>query len=249
MVHEAATGRTTAAPPMFGPHRPLHSRIRSTLRRFVVHLTNVGSDLFGDDVIGRSVRRSILRLAGAQVPRSCHLHGGTHFTNPRNLRLGERVHINRNSFLDLLAPITMADDSVFGHGVTVVTSVHRIGPPSRRSGLVEAALPVRIERGAWIGANSTVMPGVQIGAGAVVAAGSLVRTDVPPNTVVAGVPARVIRTLDDDEASPVNQPCGFIVVPLTDDVTPVDLRPQILRTSEIGPPSISYGISDIFRNS
>jgi acetyltransferase-like isoleucine patch superfamily enzyme len=57
--------------------------------------------------------------------------------------------------------------------------------------------PIRIEDGVWIGSRVTVLPGVTIGAGAVIAAGAVVNRDVPPDTLVGGVPARVLRHLDE----------------------------------------------------
>ena len=83
---------------------------------------------------------------------------------------------------------------VIGHGVTFITADHEIGSEFQRSGTVKGAA-IGIESGAWIGANSTVLPGVNIGRGAVVAAGSVVTTSVVANRLVGGVPAREIRTL------------------------------------------------------
>jgi acetyltransferase-like isoleucine patch superfamily enzyme len=190
---------TPSDPPKSTPS--MVDRVRSTARRIAVHLVNTGSDLLGDDVVGRQLRRYLLNGAGADIPRSSHVHGGTYFSRPGNLRLGRRCLVSRRCYLDLDGPVTLEDDVVLGHGVVVVTSVHRMGPATRRAGRVESAEPVLIGGGAWIGANAILLPGVRIGQGAVVAAGSVVRVDVPPNVVVAGVPARVVRSLaDGDEA-------------------------------------------------
>lgn len=172
-------------------------RVRATVLRVLVHVVNTASNIVGDDVVSRYVRRALLRMAGARVPRSTDLHGGTYFSNPRNLRMGQRCFVNRNCYLDLEAEISIGDDVVVGHGSTVVTSVHAIGPPSRRAGDVEGRR-VNIESGAWIGANALILPGVTVGAGAIVAAGAVVTADVPADAVVAGVPAKVVRKLDDE---------------------------------------------------
>ena len=81
-----------------------------------------------------------------------------------------------------------------GHGVLILTSSHEFGDQWRRGG-EHITAPVTIERGAWIGARGVLLPGVTIGHGAVVGAGAVVTTDVPPNTLVAGVPARTVRSL------------------------------------------------------
>lgn len=170
-------------------------RVRSTLRRLGVHLVNTVSDAAGDDLVGRALRRAAVRGAGATVPRSTHLLGGTFFSRASHLRTGERCFINRNCYLDLHAQITLGDEVVVGHGTSIVTSRHEMGPSVRRAGVV-VGVPVVIGSGAWIGANVTILPGVTVGHGAVVAAGAVVTADVPANMLVAGVPARPVRHLD-----------------------------------------------------
>jgi maltose O-acetyltransferase len=77
----------------------------------------------------------------------------------------------------------------------LLTSSHHIGNQIHRAGPLTTA-PVIIENGTWIGARSVVLPGVTVGAGSVVASGAIVTRNVPPNTLVGGVPARVLRTID-----------------------------------------------------
>ncbi|GEL24518.1 hypothetical protein PSU4_34720 [Pseudonocardia sulfidoxydans NBRC 16205] len=168
--------------------------VRSTARRVVTHLVNSASDVVGDDILGRWVRRRVLCAAGATIPASSSFHGGTHFSRPAHLRVGEGCFVNRRCYFDLDGVVTLEDDVVIGHGVTIVTSTHELGPSTRRAGAVTPR-PVTVRRGAWLGANATVLPGVTVGAGAVVAAGAVVTDDVTPDTLVAGVPARAVRRL------------------------------------------------------
>lgn len=110
--------------------------------------------------------------------------------------IGSRVYINRDVYI---RPNTTIGDRVnIGPFVRLITDTHEIGPPARRAGPGRFD-PITIGDGVWIGAAVTVLGGVTIGAGAVVAAGAVVTADVPPNTIVGGVPARVIRSLDDQE--------------------------------------------------
>ena len=95
--------------------------------------------------------------------------------------------------------IFVGDGALIGHNVVLATLNHARAPKDRAS-MVPA--PIHIGQNVWIGANVTVLPGVTIGDGAIVAAGAVVTKDVPANTIVGGVPARVLRTIDEEE-----QPC------------------------------------------
>lgn len=116
------------------------------------------------------------------------------FTNfGQFIRLGKNVFINHAcSFLDM-GGITIEDHVLIGPKVNLVTENHPLDPADRRA-LV--AKPILVKRNAWIGAGAIILPGVTIGENAVVAAGSVVSKDVPDNVVVAGVPARVIRSVN-----------------------------------------------------
>ncbi len=108
------------------------------------------------------------------------------------IQLGNNVFINHAcSFLDI-GGITIEDDVQIGPRVNLTTENHPLDPADRKTVITGAIL---IKKNAWIGAGATILPGVTIGENSVVAAGALVNRDVPPNTVVAGIPAKVIKTL------------------------------------------------------
>ena len=112
----------------------------------------------------------------------------------RNIRIGARVFINQNCTVYSLAQITVGDDVMIGPNVSLITSEHPVAPSQRRAYLL--GKPITIGNGVWIAAGATVIGGVTIGENAVVAAGSVVTRDVPANTLVAGNPARVIRSIE-----------------------------------------------------
>lgn len=110
-------------------------------------------------------------------------------------RIGKNVFINHScSFLDL-GGITIEDDVMIGPQVKLVTENHPLDPKLRK-GLI--CKPIVLKKNAWIGAGATVLPGVTVGENAVVAAGAVVSKDVPDNTVVAGIPAKVIKEIPSD---------------------------------------------------
>ncbi|KAA6378725.1 MAG: putative sugar O-acetyltransferase, partial [Streblomastix strix] len=118
-----------------------------------------------------------------------------------HISIGSNSFINVNAMLQDTAPITIGDDVKFGPNVSLITAGHSLRFEERQfiTGVMENleyALPITVCNGVWIGANVTVMPGVIIGERAVIGAGSVVTRDVPPDTIVAGNPAKVIKTID-----------------------------------------------------
>jgi maltose O-acetyltransferase len=113
----------------------------------------------------------------------------------RRLRIGANCFVNQDCVFDATAPIEIGDNVNLGHGVLITTSAHAIGGFRRRAGLLTPA-PVHVGNGAWLASRVVVLPGVDIGEGAIVGAGAVVTRSVAPHTLVGGVPAREIRTLD-----------------------------------------------------
>lgn len=146
------------------------------------------------------VRAPYLRLLGARIGRDSIVHDVRFFNLYRTgfpgLRIGDRCFLGEQCLLDLADGITLEDQVTLAERVTILThlNVGYADHPLQRHFPPQQA-PVVIETGAFIGASVTILCGVRVGARAFVAAGSLVREDVPPGTVVAGVPAKVIRTL------------------------------------------------------
>ncbi|TVP92399.1 sugar O-acetyltransferase [Alkalibacterium sp.] len=114
---------------------------------------------------------------------------------------GYNVHVENNFyanfncvFLDV-CPIRIGKNAMFGPGVSLVTPEHPLHPDERNSGL-EFGRPISIGDNCWIGANATIIGGVTLGKNVVVAAGSVVTRSFSDNVVLAGAPARVIKTIE-----------------------------------------------------
>lgn len=111
-----------------------------------------------------------------------------------NISLGTKVFFNFNCVVLDVAPVTIGSNTLFGPSVQIYTATHPINAAERRKWL-EFAKPIMIGSDVWVGGGAIICPGVVIGDRSVIAAGSVVTRDVPPDTVVAGNPARVIRAL------------------------------------------------------
>ncbi len=118
----------------------------------------------------------------------------------RHISLGDRVYLNVGCVLLDCGRITIGDDVFLGPGVHVYTPHHPLDSAHRRTGDV-TALPVTIESATWIGGHSTILPGVTIGQGSTVGAGSVVTKDVPPGVIAAGNPCRVLRPVGEDSGT------------------------------------------------
>jgi acetyltransferase-like isoleucine patch superfamily enzyme len=112
-----------------------------------------------------------------------------------DINVGRNVFINQNGTVYDLGGLDIADDVMIGPNVSIITSGHPIEPSRRRAGVI--AKPIVIEKTSGSPAGATIIGGVTVGENSLVAAGSVVTRDVPPNTLVGGNPARVIRSIAD----------------------------------------------------
>jgi acetyltransferase-like isoleucine patch superfamily enzyme len=137
------------------------------------------------------VRALLSRLTGTVVDESVTVFPPFYCEFGKNLTVGKGVFINMGCRFQDAGGITIGDGTLVGHGTTLTTLNHAVDP-DRRADLTPA--PIVIGPKAWLGAGVIVVPGVTIGAGAIVGAGAVVTKPVPANAIVAGVPAKVIRT-------------------------------------------------------
>jgi maltose O-acetyltransferase len=112
--------------------------------------------------------------------------------------VGDRTFINFDLVALDVMPITIGADCQIGPRVQLLTATHPIDPEARRAGW-EYGVPITIADNVWLGGGAIVCPGVSIGRDTVVGAGAVVTRDLPAGVVAAGVPARVLRTIDADE--------------------------------------------------
>jgi acetyltransferase-like isoleucine patch superfamily enzyme len=139
------------------------------------------------------VRERLSDIIGSPIDNSTRIFPPFYTNFGRFINIGKNVFINHAcSFLDL-GGITIEDDVLIGPKVNLITENHPLDPADRQTLLLKQIV---IKRNAWIGAGATILPGVTIGENAVVAAGAVVSKDVPANTVVGGIPAKIIKSIN-----------------------------------------------------
>ncbi|WP_405802652.1 acyltransferase [Streptomyces sp. NBC_01187] len=153
------------------------------------------------------------------------------------LRLGDGVVLGRGSHLIADTRVSIGDDVFCGPYVYVTSTNHSYDDPARPVGKQwPRSAPVEIGAGSWLGAGAVVLPGARLGRNVVVAAGAVVRGEVPDHAVVAGAPAKVVRRLDPEAGwlPPLRTPPP---VPVPEGVTPEEL----LALAELPQPCAEYG--------
>lgn len=153
-------------------------------------------------------RSRLLRQLLAAFGEGSFLQGPVFFHYGCHTRIGKRCFFNYNLTIQDDAPVTIGDDNNFGPNLTIVTPLHPMLPDERKQMLDGNgcpkrfcyAKPVRIGNDCWFGANVVVCPGVTIGDGCVIGAGSVVTRDVPPLSFAAGNPCRVIRPITEADS-------------------------------------------------
>jgi len=140
------------------------------------------------------IRERLSEIIGTPLDESVTVFAPFYTNFGRFISIGKNVFINHAcSFLDM-GGITLEDDVLIGPKVNLITENHPMNPADRRA---MVAKPILIKRKAWIGAGATILPGVTVGENAIVAAGAVVSRDVPDNAVVGGVPAKIIKYINE----------------------------------------------------
>lgn len=176
-----------------GEYVPAGSEAHLAMHRLSSGARKITAKLNGGYHTDGEIRALFSKLIGRKVDDSFGLFPPFYADCGKNIRLGKRVFINSGCCFQDQGGIEIGNDVLIGQQVVIATLNHDLCPDRRGS---MTPKPVRIGNKVWIGAHATILPGVKIGDGAVVAAGAVVTKDVPPYTVVAGVPAKVIKEID-----------------------------------------------------
>src|SRR5829696_115701 len=154
-------------------------------KKLLVQLNNSSSP--------EEIRDLLRQITASEIDESVAVFTPLYINYGKHTKIGKNVFINFDCvFLDL-GGITIEDNVLIAPKVSLLSEGHPIDPYVRQS-LVPGH--IHIKKNAWIGAGATILPGVTIGENAVVAAGAVVSNDVPANTVVGGVPAKIIKRIN-----------------------------------------------------
>ena len=140
-------------------------------------------------------RAALLREMFAEIGDGCYIEPPLHANwGGRHVHFGKNIYANFHLTLVDDTDIYVGDYTMFGPNVTVATAGHPILPALREQ-VYQYNMPVVIGRNCWIGAGAILLPGVHIGDGTVIGAGSVVTKDIPANVVAVGNPCRVLRPI------------------------------------------------------
>lgn len=141
------------------------------------------------------LRRELLESLLGSIGEGTEIRPPLHVDYGSNLSIGARSFANFGLTALDVARITIGDDVQMGPHVQLLTPTHPIEPEPRRAKW-EAAQPITIGDNVWLGGGAIVLAGVTIGDNSIVGAGAVVTKDVPPNVVVVGSPARIVKSLE-----------------------------------------------------
>lgn len=138
------------------------------------------------------IRKILSEITGTTIDESVALFPPIYINYGKNVSLGKNVFINFNCTFLALGGIVIEDNVLIGPDVKLLSEGHPLEAAERQS-LVPGKIVIK--QNAWIGAGAIILPGVCVGENAVVAAGAVVTKDVPANTIVAGIPATVVKSI------------------------------------------------------
>ena len=173
-----------------------NSKLHEVMHEAAQEALKLTFELNGKYHTPEEIREIFSRIIGKDVDKTFNIFPPFYTDCGKNIFIGKNVFINSGCRFQDQGGIKIGDGVLIGHNVVLATINHDIDP-SKRSDMHLA--PIVIGNNVWIGANATVLPGVTIGDGAIIAAGAVVTKDVPANVIVGGIPAKIIKTIENGQ--------------------------------------------------
>lgn len=177
----AAGGRVAAGEPEF-----------DTMDRYAREAQRITAEINTGYHDEAEIKALMERLIGKDIPGRFRLFPPVYSDFGKNISIGEDVFINSGCCFQDQGGVSIGKGCQIGHQVVFATIDHGLMPEQRHDIFMDRIV---LEENVWVGSHATILKGVRIGHDSVVAAGAVVTKDVPPRSVVAGVPAKVVKTL------------------------------------------------------
>ena len=168
------------------------SEAHACMHRAAAEARRITCDINDAYHTAEELRSLFSELTGRQVDENFGLFPPIYTDFGKTITVGKRVFINAGCCFQDQGGIEIGDDCLIGHQVVFATINHNFAP--ERRGDMSLA-PIRLGKRVWIGAHATILAGVTIGDNSIVAAGAVVTKNVPPNVIVGGVPAKIIKEI------------------------------------------------------
>lgn len=169
------------------------SEIFETFHKFSQEALKITSEINSKYNTPEKIRELFSKLTESEIDETFGLFPPFYTDCGKNIKIGKNVFINACCRFQDQGGIEIGDGSLIGHNTTIATLNHDFNPAKRQN---LTPRPVKIGKNVWIGSDCTILPGVEIGNGAIVGAGSVVTKSVPSNTIAVGNPARVIKEIE-----------------------------------------------------
>ena len=169
------------------------SEIFEAFHKYSQEALKITSEINGKYNPPEKIRELFSKLTESEIDETFGLFPPFYTDCGKNIKIGKNVFINACCRFQDQGGIEIGDGSLIGHNTTIATLNHDFNPAKRQN---LTPRPVKIGKNVWIGSDCTILPGVEIGDGAIIGAGSVVTKSVPKNTIAVGNPARVIKELE-----------------------------------------------------
>lgn len=170
------------------------SEVHQFMHKVSQEALRITAELNGSYHTPEEIRKLMSELTGHEIDESFAMFPPFYTDCGKNIHIGKHVFINAGCKFQDQGGITIGDGTLIGHNVVLATLNHDLNPAKRKSMIPK---PIKIGKNVWIGSNAAVLPGVTIGDNAVIGAGAVVTKDVPANRIAAGVPAKVIKRINE----------------------------------------------------
>ncbi len=169
------------------------SELFEAFHKYSQEALKITSEINGKYNTPEKIRELFSKLTESEIDETFGLFPPFYTDCGKNIKIGKNVFINACCRFQDQGGIEIGDGSLIGHNTTIATLNHDFNPDKRQN-LTPSS--VKIGKNVWIGSDCTILPGVEIGDGAIIGAGSVVTKSVPKNTIAVGNPARVIKELE-----------------------------------------------------